>query len=410
MRKLADILFNENSGDFSGAGTFQGGPYGFGNRHQLADSEIWPGLFDPKEDAITKSSMWPAVRAADSSDKNKYDSLESSEIYDDRPHLLPGEDTVRDQLLNEPEIEPSYFYEPINEDPARVLYRDLRGWPPMNTLSGPVVHVPDDEDPDREYPEEERYNIPKLLPSPREDDRGVPFGYGPVNEPAEGSLNLLPGDLGTQASMYDPMEPEGNELKLTQKRNQTLNRWKETTQVDKGHTNRDEVFNHLVKPVNWIKREWGQTNYKKTLDEPDDVPVAVGHAGVISNPVKHVPGPIDIYSKSTGYLKEEKNKMAKKSKKKYVPTPEELRKIVKYVPDELDKSSAEKTYGRGLGQILKQYDHYPKDFDAKDIKTFEPLAKEDPFIPYTYNPDKIVTIIQTKLIDKLAKKAKSSEK
>ena len=160
---------------------------------------------------------------------------------------------VRDKILDrDQDLEPSYFYDPeegiISErDAAAGLYRDMPGFPAMNTLSDPVEHVPEDEDPDREEPEEERYNIPKLLPSPREGERGVPFGHGPVNVPGQGMLTLEPGDIGVQASMYSPTEPEGNQLKLTQKRNQTLNRWKETTQIDKGHTNRDEVFNHLVK-------------------------------------------------------------------------------------------------------------------------------------------------------------------
>lgn len=395
MKKLFDILYKEGIGDLAGSKTFQGGPYGFGYRHQLTDPEIWPGLVDPTEDLPNKPSMWPLMRASDSSDRDKYDSLESAEVYDDRPHLLPGEDEVRDKVLDEPEIEPSYFYKPLNEDPARILYRDLPGFPRMNTLSVPIDHVPEDQ----EYPEEERYNIPKLLPSPREDDRGIPFGYGPVNEPAEGSLNLMPGDIGTQASMYDPMEPENNELKLNQKRNKTTNRWKETTQIDKGHTNRDEVFNHLVKPVNWIKKEFGQTDYKKELDEPDDVPIAVGHAGVVAHPVKHVPGPINNYSKSSGYLREEKKTMAKK------PT----RKIVKYVPDELDKKAPEETYGHGIGQILKQYDHYPENFDAKDIKKVKPLEKDENYIPYAYDPNELVAIIQTKVFDKLAKASKDKK-
>ena len=108
--KLSKLLYKENSGDFSGAGTFQGGAYGFGNRHQLADSEIWPGLVDPKEDLPNEPSMWPAVRAQKGSDRDENDSLESSEVYDDRPHLLPGQDEVRDQLLDpENDIEPSYL-------------------------------------------------------------------------------------------------------------------------------------------------------------------------------------------------------------------------------------------------------------------------------------------------------------
>ena len=287
MRKLTDILFtNENTGDFSGAGTFQGGPYGFGNRYQLANSEVWPGLVDPEEDLPPNPSLKPAIDAQKDPKDSQYDSLESSEVYDERPHLLPGEDTVRDELLLKPDYEPSYFYEPINEDPARVLYRDLPGFPAMNTLSDPEEHVPEDEDLDREAPEEERYNIPQLLPGGREGERGIPFGYGPIDPP--GALSLQPGDIGMQTSMYDPMQPEGNELNLTKKRNQTLNRWKETTEVDKGHTNRDVVFNHLVKPVNYIKKEFGQNDYVKDLDSEDDVPLHAGAMGVVAHPVKHL--------------------------------------------------------------------------------------------------------------------------
>ena len=97
MLKLSKILFaNENSGDFSGAGTLKGGPYGFGDRHQLANSQIWPGTVDPAEDLPNNPSMWPAVHAQEQSDKEDYGSLESPEVYDDKEHLLPLEDEERD--------------------------------------------------------------------------------------------------------------------------------------------------------------------------------------------------------------------------------------------------------------------------------------------------------------------------
>lgn len=402
--KLKNILFaNENTGDFSGAGTFQGGPYGFGNRYQLASSEVWPGLADPTQDLPNNPSMWPAIHAQEESDKEQYGDLESAEVYDDRPHLLPGEDTVRDQLLDkEVNLEPSYFYEPLNEDPARVLYRDLPGWPPMNTLSDPEEHVPEDEDTDRENPEEERYNVPELLPGGREGERGIPFGHGPVNVPGGGMLTLEPGDIGAQASMYSPTEPEGNQLKLTQKRNQTLNRWKETTTVDKGHTNRDEVFNHLVKPVNYIKKSWGQQDYVKDLDSEDDVPLHAGAMGVISNPVKHVPGNVNIYKKgnpgySLGEAKEPK-KMAKKENK---------RELEDYVPKDLDKKMPQETYGNGMGQIMKTYE-FPR--EDRELKKHKPLEPEQNYIPYQYDRSHIDTIIVTKLFEKLAKLAKSEKK
>ena len=417
MRKLADIIFaNENTGDFSGAGTFQGGPYGFGNRYQLASSEIWPGLVDPAEDLPNNPSMWPAVRAQKDSDRDKYDSLESPEVYDDRTHLLPGEDEVRDQILDpEADVEPSYYYTPdyVNErGPSDILYRDLPGFPAMNTLAGKKDHIPEDEDPDRDPddPEEERYNIPNVLPTPREKVRGEPFGYGHY----EDETNLTLSRDSSDTNMFDPMNPDadGKELNLNKKRNRSLNRWKETEKENLGHTNRDQAYNHitnqqdhigqagwlsvLVKPENYIKKEFGQQDYKKELDEPDDVPLAAGYSGVVVNPVKHVPGPI---YKSRNTLAESKTMAGNKTK---TPT---KRKLEKFVPKDLDKSSPEKTYGRGMGQILKQYDHYPEDFDAKDIKPLDPLPKEDPMIPYTYDPSKIVTIIQTKLLEKLSKLA-----
>jgi hypothetical protein len=404
MRKLLDILYtNENTGDFSGAGTFQGGPYGFGNRYQLANSQVWPGLADQEDkDNPDNPSLWPAIDAQRDPKDTEYQSLESSEIYDSRPHLLPGEDVVRDKILDkEEDIEPSYFYEKdsdmINERGASdVLYRDMYGWPPMNTIADPVDHVPEDEDQDREVPEEERYNIPKLLPSPREGERGIPFGKGPVNTPGEGLLALEPGDMITQGSMYNPMEPDDG-LKLTKKRNKTLNRWKETEEVDKGHTNRDEVFNHLVKPVNYIKKEFGQTDYVKDLDNPDDVPLHAGGQGVIAHPVKHVPGNINIYKKgnpgySLGEAKE--TKMAKKETK---------RELEDYLPKDLDKKETKETYGNGMGQIMKAY-QFPR--EDRKIKKHEPLEPEQTYIPYQYDRNNIDVIILDKLFEKLIKLTK----
>ena len=404
MRKLLDILYtNENTGDFSGAGTFQGGPYGFGNRYQLANSQVWPGLADQEDkDNPDNPSLWPAIEAQRDPKDTEYQSLESSEIYDSRPHLLPGEDVVRDKILDkEEDIEPSYFYEKdsdmINErGPSDILYRDMYGWPPMNTLADPVDHVPEDEDQDRESPEEERYNIPKLLPSPREGERGIPFGKGPVNTPGEGLLELEPGDMITQGSMYNPMEPDDG-LKLTKKRNQTLNRWKETEEIDKGHTNRDEIFNHLVKPVNYIKKEFGQNDYVKDLDSPDDVPLQVGGQGVIAHPVKHVPGNVNIYKKGNpGYsLGESKEpKMANKTKKE--------RDLVDYLPKDLDKKFPEETYGNGMGQIMKPY-QFPR--EDRKLKKHEPLKHDERYIPYSY-PDAVETIILTKVFEKLEKLSK----
>ena len=392
MPKLSTILFaNENSGDFSGAGTFQGGPYGFGYRHQLAKSEIWPGTVDPAEDLPNNPSMWPAVHAQEQSDKEDYKSLESPEEYDDKQHLLPLEDEERDKLLDpKNDTEPSYFYV-AERNASDAFYRDLPGFPRMNTLADPEDHVPEDQDPDREYPEDERYAVPNLLPTPREGDRGKPFGRGKYEDSSNLTLNKNTSDT----NMYDPMNDEitNNKLDLLQKKNKSLNRWKETEQENKGHTNRDLVSNHLVAPQNFIKKSWGQNDYKKKLDEPDDVPIHAGSmGGALAHPVKHVPGPVNIYSNSSGYLKEAKTMKADK-----VPTKP---KYEKYLPKDLEKKSPNETYGNGMGQTLKPYEFPAEDRKINKIKPMEP---EQTYIPQSYDRDRIDTIIQTKLFEKLAK-------
>ena len=414
MTKLKNILFKENSGDFSGAGTFQGGAYGFGNRYQLANSQIWPGLLDPEEDLPGNPSFWPALRAQRDSDRNDYDSLESSEVYDDRPHLGPIEDSEREELLDpENDIDPSYFYMVNERGPSDVNYRDLPGFPKANTLSHPVSHVPEDEDPDQEESdtEEERYNVPRLLPSPRENVRGEPFGLGSYDDQDNLTLNRNKSDTNITDPMNDqifnPMDDfeSGNELRLNKKRNKSLKSWKTTTPENMGHTNRDAVFNHLVNPVNWIEKEFGQDDYKKELDEEDDVPTRAGSmGGNLANKVKHVPGPVDNYSYSSGYLREYKDKKmseTKKSKKSL------KRKIVKYLPDDLDKKVIEKPYGKNFGTIVKKYEFSPEAHELKDI---EPVETEVDYIPYaTSYPEKFTIIVQTKLFDKLKKLIKEKK-
>lgn len=404
--KLSKLLYKENSGDFSGAGTFQGGAYGFGNRHQLADSEIWPGLVDPEEDLPNEPSTWPAVHAKKGSDRDKNDSLESAEVYDDRHHLLPGQDEVRDNLLDpENDIEPSYYYV-TERGPSDINYRDLPGFPEMNALSNPIEHIPDDEDEDRDPDgqEEERYNVPQLLPGGREAVRGKPFGHGHYDKPEE--LNLSQNSKDT--SMYDPMDDEitDNNLKLNQKRNKTLNRWKETTPENRGSVSRDVVFNHLVNPVDWIKKEFGQTDYKSQLDDEDDVPTHAGSMGAIVHPVKRVPGSVDIYKKGSGpgYYRNE-SKEIKMSKSDKEPT---KRKLVDYLPKELDKKMPEKPYGAGgFSSIVKKFAHGTEE---RDLEAIEPLEPEDNYIPYDNGRSQEFEItMQTKIFDKLSKLARKNK-
>lgn len=190
-----------------------------------------------------------------------------------------------------------------------------------------------------------------------------------------------------------------NDLKLNQNRNKSLNGWKETDQENKGHTNRDVVFNHLVKPVDYIKKSWGQNDYVKDLDNPDDVPLHAGSMGVIAAPVKHVPGNVAIYKKGNpGYsLGEAKETMAKEQK----------RELKEYVPEDLDKKTVEDTYGNGIGQIMKAYE-FPAE-DRKIKKAEKPLEPENKHIPYTYPGSKLETIVLTKVFEELEKLAKSKK-
>lgn len=404
---IGRFLFkNEGIGDFSGAGTFQGGPFGFGNRYQLADSEIWPGLVDPALDTPENASLWPALKAQEEGDEDsdleRFSNLESGVAYDNRNHISPLQDTERDDLLNpDHDTEPCYFYsddegEYVAEDASRMLYRDLPGFPRMNTLADPEDQVPDDQEPGSED-EEERYDSPDLLPSPRDGAKGKPYGVGDVNDPTD--LNLQKG-AATDTNMFDPMNPSdldgGNELTLTKNRNQTLNRWKETDPNDIGHTNRDLVFNHLVKPVDFIKKSWGQTDYKKKLDEPDDVQMAVGYAGVISNPVKHVPGPTNIYGR---------NNLYEAATKPMASTKDKSGKREKFVPEDLDKAHSTETYGTGVGQILKRFEGRPDKFDGDrgEIKQVQRLPRDSSDRnPWNHDRETVVAMVQTALFKKLA--------
>lgn len=400
----------ENKGDFSGAGTFQGGPYGFGGRQQLASSEMWPGLADVTDE---DDPLLPAIDAQQDSDREQYGSLESSGVFDDKPHLLPLEDQIRQELLDTETSEPSYFTYVQERAPSDILYRDLPGLPRHNALVNKVDHVPEDEDRDVDAGDEERYVSPNLLPSPREGDRGKPFGFGRYDD--EHNLSLSSGH-NTDTNIDDPRNKsldDSNDLKLNNDRAGTENRWKETTQGNRGKDNRDLVSNHIVKPVNWIKKEWGQTDVKKKLKEPDDVPTHVGHMGNLANPVKHVPGDsVDIYSNSTGYLRE----AAMTAKK------QQQQKKVKYLPKDIDKDLPNKTFGgSGMGQTMKQYEFVPDeeivtatannndgengaDNEAGGTEADSDSARQ---IPWTYgDKDKIVALVTSTLLGKLEKRAK----
>jgi hypothetical protein len=90
---LAFIL-REDSGDYSGEPSFQGGPLGFGGRQQLANPVITPGLQDPAEEKYypVVPSLYPALFAQE---KDPVSQLDESDA------LKPGKKLL---LLVHPDI------------------------------------------------------------------------------------------------------------------------------------------------------------------------------------------------------------------------------------------------------------------------------------------------------------------
>lgn len=408
---LSSILYKslkEDSGDMSGAKTFQGGPFGQGGIRQIPAHEFWPGLHDREKEEREEANP------------NLPTDMPKDELYD----------------LLEPEHgsdAPTYMAERHGSD---ILYRDMPGFPRMNTLVNKVNHIPDDEedgnrdmnDPnlgDKEA--SERYAQPNLLPTPREDSRGVPFGHGKYTPADELALNVAvngPSDVQDQLDAVDDTNPNDlNDLHLASV-GTTKKQWDQTrSETDKGSTNRDVKSTHLVKPVNWIQKEFGQQDYKKKFEEEDDVPLEPGRMANLAHPVKHVPGDVNIYSKSPGYMQEttqlhsylyhtpitESRKSAMSTKKTTtkdkMPTKQ---KTEDFLPDDIDKKLPTEPYGNGIGSILMNYKFRPE--DTKELKTVEPVETENPQVPYSPGDDKFLIIVQTKLFDKLSKLASKDSK
>ena len=81
------------------------------------------------------------------------------------------------------------------------------------------------------------------------------------------------------------------------------------------------------------------------------------------------------------------------------------RKLIDYLPKELDNKMPEKPYGTGgFASIVKKFAHGTEERDLKEV---EPLEPEENYIPYDNGkPQEFDIIMQTKIFDKLAKLAK----
>lgn len=214
-------------GDFAGSPGFQGGPFGFGKQHQLAVYDPDPNLFDPEEEPV---------------DFNRLDT---------DPHDTPA--AVGEGVIN---------------DPGRSYYRDLPGFPRMNSLANNRNFVPPDMDKDRDFPEE-RLKL-DLVPDGKDDKRPEYFGYGSLDNEKDWGFTAV---------------------------DETLNNWKATTRQNMGKIDKSVSYSQLVDPRNYEEelpslRLPSITDEPNKLEDPDDVLTpSFGGMGRVLAPKMHTPLP-----------------------------------------------------------------------------------------------------------------------
>jgi len=238
--KLTQLLF-EASGDFSGAPSFAGGPFGFGGFRQLVKPHTPVTTVDPAE-------------------KDKLETYDDG--YDSRSHLLPHEDeTLRTENA-------------VN-DPARGAYSDLRGYPRMNSLADKVDFIPPDKDKARNFPEEDKDNVRiDLVPDGKDDMEPEYWGYGSLDEPYETGRTV------PRRKFEETLALQGNP---------SINNWKTTTRQNMGKQQRSVDYSQLVEPHDWVKDLPADDWDRNKLDDPDDVLTRPGTMGTITAPRKHMP-------------------------------------------------------------------------------------------------------------------------
>lgn len=225
---LAKII-REDSGDYSGSETLQGGPLGFGGKQQLANPVVQPGLQDPEE-----KKYYPVV-----------------------PSLYP--------VLFAQEGDPVSQLDEYTRARGDILYKDLPGGPRMNTLEDPVDHVPHGEDPEGKL-DTDPYGVEHLIPNGRDDiDPGEQFMVDDLDSSSINGLKLSKANAMASPNDYNITSPRY--------RGKLLNP-------------PSTVFDQLVKPVDWIGLETGEnTPYLPGEINDQDFEIRSMQAGEIVKPV-----------------------------------------------------------------------------------------------------------------------------
>lgn len=239
--KIKNLIFNEAIGDFAGADTFQGGPFGYGADHQLKKVQHHKELTDPEEQKK----------------KRFYGNLDS---------------------LKDP---PMQLDLPLNEREASdILYRDLPGWPPVNTLSKPENFVPKDKNDNNEEIDMDTVSLTSLIPMNKLEK----FGHRPLN-------------------------PDN-----------TANDWTETSGENIKNVTGDGRYNLLVHPENYQSDEYlDQISGFNRLNDEDDVNTRPGNMANLVMPKKYIQEPAPVYEESEMKTKEIKKFNELENKKNYIP-------------------------------------------------------------------------------------------
>lgn len=292
---LASTLL-EDSGDYSGEPTFQGGPLGFGGRQQLANPVTAPGLQDPAEE--------------------KY--------YPVMPSLYP--------VLFAQERDPVAQLDEYTRARGDVLYKDLPGGPAINTLDKPVDHVPHGEDPEGKL-DTDAYGVQHLIPNGRDDiDPGEQYMVDDLDDSSVNGLKLDKANIMASPNDYAVTSPEyrGKNIKNPP----------------------SVVFDQLVKPVDWIGMETGTDQpYLPGEINDQDFESRVMQAGNIVKPVVWVGNGDNRnnnnmdkpYLKPDYYLSEIMPAAKKETSNTAQPA-----------------TTKPKPTGNGLGTVQSRFDNFPK--------------------------------------------------
>lgn len=306
--KLKNILFGEAAGDPLGGGTefpdagysnpsgygFQGSGKAWATGQTSQNKGMWNKLIDPEEEK----------------ERRVFGSLDKEE--------------------NSPQ--------PLEEREASdILYRDLIGVPPMNSLSLPINHIPPDVEAienDVEPNDMSMVSITTLIPFPKLEK----FGYGPLT----------------------PTKPKF----------ESANKWDETTGENIPNIRQDGKYDILVAPRDWTSMEELDPSYGfNRLNDEDDVNTRPGDMANLVSPKKHIPGPAPVY--------EENKKMKAKESKKL----NDLEKKKDYIPADKEEKKPKTTVGTGVGSVLQNDKAPPKNMkneSKKETKMFpEKPAKLD---------------------------------